>query len=293
MKCVIITGISGSGKTTALKFFEDIGYFCVDNLPPSLFPSLIELFNKPNCEIRNIAICIDIRCGNLFNEFFTYLSNQKNEKRLFEILFLDCCNEVLLKRYKETRRNHPLAKNESLISGISKERELLNYIRKKSDYIIDTSHTLARDLKQEINNIFIENKNFENFIITVLSFGFKYGCPTDADLIFDVRFLPNPFYIEELKYLTGNDAPVSEYVMKYEESKVFLEKLTDMAQFLIPNYIKEGKRQLIISIGCTGGRHRSVAIANALYKELLSKNYSVSLEHRDINEDINRGSRKL
>ena len=206
----------------------------------------------------------------------------------FEILFLDCSDEVLLKRYKETRRRHPLAKGERLITGIVRERELLSHIRRKSDYIIDTSHILARQLKQKINDIFIENKEFDSLMINVLSFGFKYGIPNDADLVFDVRFLPNPFYIEELKPLTGNDISVHDYVMKYEESNIFLNKLLDMINFLIPNYIKEGKNQLVIAIGCTGGKHRSVTLANELYNELNKLQYSTIITHRDIDKDIKK-----
>lgn len=285
MKYVILTGMSGAGKSTVLKFFEDIGYFCVDNLPPSLIPKFIELCDKPGTEIEKVAIGIDIRGGKLFDDFFTYLLEIKSEKHLFEILFLDCSDEVLLKRYKETRRRHPLAKGERIITGIVRERELLSDIRRKSDYIIDTSHILARQLKQKINDIFIENKEFDSLMTNILSFGFKYGIPSDADLVFDVRFLPNPFYIEELKPLTGNDVLVHDYVMKYEESNIFLNKLLDMVNFLIPNYIKEGKNQLVIAIGCTGGKHRSVTLANELYNSLNKLQYSTIITHRDIDKD--------
>ncbi len=285
MKYVILTGMSGAGKSSVLKFFEDIGYFCVDNLPPSLIPKFIELCDKPGTEIDKVAIGIDIRGGKLFDDFFTYLSEMKNENHSFEILFLDCSDEVLLKRYKETRRRHPLAKGERLITGIVRERELLSDIRRKSDYIIDTSNILARQLKQKINDIFIENKEFDSLMINILSFGFKYGIPSDADLVFDVRFLPNPFYIDELKPLTGNDVSVHDYVMKYEESNIFLQKLLDMLNFLIPNYIKEGKNQLVIAIGCTGGKHRSVTLANELYNELNKLQYSTIITHRDIDKD--------
>lgn len=285
MKYVILTGMSGAGKSSVLKFFEDIGYFCVDNLPPSLISKFIELCDKPATEIEKVAIGIDIRGGKLFDDFFTYLSEIKNENHSFEILFLDCCDDVLLKRYKETRRSHPLAKGERIISGIIRERELLSDIRRKSDYIIDTSYILSRQLKQKINDIFLDNKQFNSLMINVLSFGFKYGIPSDADLVFDVRFLPNPFYIEELKPLTGNDVSVHDYVMKYDESKVFLQKLLDMINFLIPNYIKEGKNQLVIAIGCTGGKHRSVTLANELYNELNNLQYSSIITHRDIDKD--------
>lgn len=285
MKYVILTGMSGAGKSSVLKFFEDIGYFCVDNLPSSLIPKFMELCEKPGTEIDKIAIGIDIRGGKLFDDFFKYLSEIKNENHSFEILFLDCSNDVLLKRYKETRRRHPLAKGSRLIDGIVRERELLCNIRKKSDYIIDTTNILSRHLKQKINDIFLENKDFDSLMINILSFGFKYGIPSDADLVFDVRFLPNPFYIDELKYLTGNDISVHDYVMKYEESNLFLKKLLDMLNFLIPNYIKEGKNQLVISIGCTGGKHRSVTLANELFNALNKLQYSTIITHRDIDKD--------
>lgn len=288
MKYVIVTGMSGAGKSTVLNFFEDFGYFCVDNLPPSLIPKFVEIFSKPNMEIDKVAIGIDTRVGKLFDYFFTYLGELKSKTSDFEILFLDCSDQVLLKRYKETRRVHPLAKEERVISGILKERELLKDIRKKSNYIIDTSNILTRDLKQKINEIFIDNKEFKSLIITILSFGFKYGVPIDADLIFDVRFLPNPFYIEELRNLTGNDKPVFEYVMKFEESQVFLNKLNDMINFLIPNYIKEGKSRLVIGIGCTGGKHRSVTLANKLFSDLNNFGNSSVISHRDIDKDIKK-----
>jgi len=288
MQFVILTGMSGAGKSTALKFLEDIGFFCVDNLPPSLITKFIELCSKPGTEINQVALGIDIRGGKLFDDFFTCLSEIKNEDHNFKILFLDASDEVLLKRFKESRRNHPLAKGERIISGIKTERELLYNVKKKSDYIIDTSYMLSRQLKEKINDIFIENKDFDSLMITVLSFGFKYGIPKDSDLVFDVRFIPNPFYVNELKLLTGNDAPVRNYVMNYDESQIFLSKLTDMIDFLIPNYIKEGKNQLVIAIGCTGGKHRSVTLANEFYYSLQKSGHSAVINHRDIDKDSKR-----
>lgn len=286
MKYVIITGMSGAGKSSVLRFFEDIGYFCVDNLPPSLISKFTELCDTS--EIEKIAIGIDIRGGKLFDDFFTYVSEIKSDKNSFEILFLDCSDEVLLKRYKETRRNHPLAKNDRVVSGIIRERELLSDIRRKSDYIIDTSYILARQLKQKVNDIFLENKEFDSLMVTILSFGFKYGAPSDADLVFDVRFLPNPFYIDELKPLTGNDVSVHDYVMKFDESNQFLGKLVDMVNFLIPFYIREGKNQLVIAVGCTGGKHRSVTLANELYNSLQNLQHSAIINHRDIDKDYKK-----
>ena len=203
----------------------------------------------------------------------------------FEILFMDAEDSVLVKRYKETRRSHPLASNGRVDDGIRLERQKMDFLRKRADYIIDTSHLLTRELRQEIEKIFVNNEKFCNMMVTVLSFGFKYGIPEDADLVFDVRFLPNPYYIDELKPLTGNDKPIKEYVMGFDIAHQFLEKLTDMIEFLIPNYILEGKNRLVIAIGCTGGRHRSVTLANELYNRLEGGEYGIKIDHRDINLD--------
>ncbi len=286
MKSVIITGMSGAGKSSVLNFFEDIGYFCVDNLPPSLIPKFMELCSSS--DITKVAIGIDIRGGKLFEDFSLVIKSLKEQTSSLEILYLDSSDDVLLKRYKETRRSHPLAKKERLITGIEQERVLLEDIKSQADYIIDTSYILSRQLKEKINDIFIENKQFQSLMLTVLSFGFKYGSPNDADLVFDVRFLPNPFYIEDLKYLTGNNSPVSEYVMKFDESKIFLQKLTDMIEFLIPLYIKEGKNQLVIAIGCTGGKHRSVTLANQLFNSFQKSEHSAIITHRDIDKDAKK-----
>ena len=285
MRFVIVTGMSGAGKSTVLKFFEDMNFFCVDNLPPALIPKFAELCFEQDGEIDKVAMGIDIRGGKLFTDLFKTLSSLKEGGYDFEILFLDASDTTLIKRYKETRRTHPLSKGGSIEEGIKKEREILQDVKKNATYIIDTSNILVRELKEQINHIFVDNKKFESLIITVGSFGFKYGIPIDSDLVFDVRFLPNPFYIQELKELTGNDAPVYDYVMSFEESNIFLDKLTDMIKFLIPQYIKEGKNQLVISIGCTGGKHRSVTLANALYKNLKEDGHSIILKHSDIEKD--------
>lgn len=288
MKCIIVTGMSGAGKSTVLRFLEDIGYFCVDNLPPSLIPKFIELCSKPGTDIEQVALGIDIRGGKLFDDLFTCLSEIENENHKFSILFMDATDEVLLKRFKESRRNHPLARGERISAGIMRERDLLKDVKRRADYIIDTTHILARQLKEQINDIFLDNKDFDSLMITILSFGFKYGIPADSDLVFDVRFIPNPFYVSELKALTGNDVEVREYVMDCEESQIFIEKLDDMVSFLIPNYVKEGKNQLVIAIGCTGGKHRSVTLANELYSRLQKKGNSVIINHRDIDKDAKR-----
>ncbi len=287
MRFLIVTGMSGAGKTTVLKFLEDINYFCADNIPPMLIVKFAELFNHSN-EIENIALGVDIRGGRLFNDLFKGLKQLTDKGFDYDILFLDAEDSVLIKRFKETRRNHPLSKNGSIEDGIKKERELLKEVRRKADYIIDTSNILTKELKEQINNIFVLETDFDGLIITIYSFGFKYGIPPDSDLVFDVRFLPNPYYIPALKSLTGNDKAVYDYVMGFDESKIFLEKLLDMLDFLIPQYIKEGKTRLIISIGCTGGKHRSVTIANALYSKMTEKRKSVMLKHIDCKSDGRR-----
>jgi UPF0042 nucleotide-binding protein len=286
---IIVTGMSGAGKSTVLKFLEDIGYFCVDNMPPSLIPKFAELCGNPSSGIENVALGIDIRGGRLFGELFTFLSEVKEDNGKYEILYLDAKDEILVKRYKESRRNHPLAKKgDRIMMGIMRERELLVDIKKRADYIVDTSHMLTRQLRSQLSEIFLEDKGFDSLMITVLSFGFKYGIPADSDLVFDVRFIPNPFYIAELKPLTGNEVAVRDYVMKWEEAQEFLEKLTEMCAFLIPNYVREGKNQLVISVGCTGGKHRSVTLANELYNNLKKAGHSVVIAHRDIDKDAKR-----
>lgn len=291
MRFVIVTGMSGAGKSTALKMLEDVGYYCVDNLPFALIPKLAELTRMPNEEINKIALGIDIRNKNSFSEFEQILDELKETGFEYEILFLDSRDDVLIKRYKETRRNHPLAGDGRVDKGIEKEREKLAFLQRKADYILDTSNMLTRELQQELNKIFVQNKEFKNIYVTVLSFGFKYGIPSDADLVFDVRFLPNPYYIEHLRHQTGNDEEIREYVMANDRAKEFLGKLVDMIQFLIPNYISEGKHQLVIAIGCTGGKHRSVTLANELFEALEhDENYGIKIEHRDIEKDAKRKS---
>lgn len=286
MRFVIVTGMSGAGRSTALRALEDAGYFCVDNLPISLIEKFSELIYPGNTEVTKVALGIDIRSGKAFNELAATLEELTVAGVNYEILFLDSSDEVLVKRYKETRRTHPLAQNGRVADGIQEERKRLEFLKKQADYIIDTSNLLTRELKQELDKIFVQNKNFKNLVITVLSFGFKYGIPTDSDLVFDVRFLPNPYYYEELRKLSGNDKPVQDFVMGFEVSHRFLDKLIDMIQFLIPNYVLEGKNQLVISIGCTGGKHRSVILANKLYERLRNNaDYAVRIEHRDIEKD--------
>ena len=279
--------MSGAGKSTALKMLEDIGYFCVDNLPVPLIPKFAELLAVPGTEMNKAALGVDIRSGQSFQELANVLKVLDEGGCQYEILYLESSDDVLVKRYKETRRFHPLAGSDGRVEdGLKRERELLGFLKKKADYLVDTSHMLTRELKAELNKIFVRNKEYKNLYITVLSFGFKYGIPNDADLVFDVRFLPNPYYIEELRPMSGNDQPVRDYVMNNDTAKQFLTKLTDMVEFLIPNYISEGKTQLVIGIGCTGGKHRSVTLANELYEALKkTDSYGVRIEQRDIGKD--------
>lgn len=290
MKFVIITGMSGAGKSTALKMMEDIGFYCVDNLPIPLLEKFVELSELQNAELQKVALGIDARSGQALDELREVLDRIEAKGEDFEILFLDSDDSVLVKRYKETRRSHPLAPNERVDKGIALEREKLAFLKERADYILDTSQLLTRELKTEIEKIFLKNQDYKNLFITVLSFGFKYGIPVDSDLVFDVRFLPNPYYVEGLRAKTGNDAEIQEYVLQFKEAHTFLDKLNDMIEFLIPNYIAEGKNQLVISIGCTGGKHRSVTLANELYKRLSGKTeYGLKIEHRDIGKDALRG----
>ena len=284
MRFVVVTGMSGGGKRTALKLLEDVGFYCVDNLPVSLLDKFVELVSMPGAEVSKVALGLDIRSDQKFGEVEDALENLRKKGYVFEILFMDCSEKVLLKRYKESRRMHPLALDGKRVEeGIRIEKEILRTIRKRADYVIDTSNLLTRELKEEIDRIFVRNEEYNSLMINVVSFGFKNGIPADADLVFDVRFLPNPFYIDELKNHTGNDKEVQDYVMGFPEAHQFMDKLTDMMLFLIPNYIKEGKYQLVIGIGCTGGKHRSLTLANALYERLKDQgNYSIKLTHRDV-----------
>lgn len=291
MKFVILTGMSGAGKSTAIKMMEDIGFYCVDNLPIALLEKFVELSDlQQNTELQKVAVGIDIRNGQALTELRDTLNRIKAAGVHCEILFLDAEDSVLVKRYKETRRNHPLSGNERVDKGIEEERKQMAFLKERADYIIDTSRLLTRELKTELDKIFVQNQDYKNLFITVLSFGFKYGIPADSDLVFDVRFLPNPYYVEGLRAKTGNDEEIQDYVFQFQEARVFIEKLEDMLNFLIPNYITEGKNKLVIAVGCTGGKHRSVTLANELYRRLsVKKEYGVKIEHRDIGKDALRG----
>lgn len=287
MRFVIVTGVSGAGKSTALKMLEDARYFCVDNLPIQLLEKFASLIPEIHGEdVQNVALGIDARSGRALDELEVVLDRMKEAGYEFEILFLDAEDRVLVKRYKETRRSHPLAMTGRVDEGIRIEREKMRFLKERADYIIDTSHLLTRELKQEVEKIFVDNQEFGNLMVSVLSFGFKYGIPADSDLVFDVRFLPNPYYVDELRPLTGMEDSVFEYVMNSSAAQEFADRLEDMVRFLIPHYVKEGKTNLVIAIGCTGGKHRSVTLARELYGRLLkSGQYGFRLEHRDIEKD--------
>lgn len=294
MRFVIVTGLSGAGKTEATRSLEDLGYFCVDNLPPKLICKFAEACQQSDGKIDKIALVMDIRGGIFFDDLFETLHSLKENELKYEILFLEASDDILVKRFKESRRSHPLAPDGRVINGIEEERKKLREIKDRADNIIDTSKYAIRDLREKLNLLYGSGTTTERPLsITVVSFGFKYGIPMDSDLVFDVRFLPNPFYIPELKPFSGNDEPVKKYVLEKDETKEFMSKIEDMLKFLIPNYVKEGKRQLIVSIGCTGGRHRSVAIANAIYETLNNDGFKATIEHRDVNEDVSRGAKKL
>ena len=281
MEFVIITGMSGAGKSQAMKAMEDIGYYCMDNLPPALLPKFAELCYQSKRTIDKIAVVVDIRGGIFFEDLFKGLEDLNEKGLRYRILFLNAEDDVLIKRYKELRRPHPLNPNGRIIEGIVEERKLLKEVKGRANYIIDTSKLTIGMLKEEIAKIFVEGKELRKLTISVVSFGFKYGMLLDADLVFDVRFIPNPYYIPELRDLTGEDESVRKYVFAWKQTKLFSTKLIDMLEFLIPYYIKEGKAQLIVGIGCTGGKHRSVAIAKSIGNELRQNGHRVIVSHRD------------
>lgn len=282
MRFVVVTGMSGAGKLTAQNMLEDMGYYCVDNLPVPLIVKFAELLRDSGRD--KVVLGIDVRADQSFDEVLAALDEINAMNIKYEMLFLDASDATLLKRYKETRRNHPLAPEGRVADGIEKEKAILESTKAKADYIIDTSNLLTRELREELERIFVKDENYKSLMVNITSFGFKHGILQDADLVFDVRFLPNPYYIEELKHKTGNDPEIYDFLMKYDETKMFLDKIKDLLDFLIPNYIKEGKNQLVIGVGCTGGKHRSVLLANEIYKLLKNENcgYGVSLTHRDL-----------
>lgn len=281
IKMVIITGMSGAGKTVALQSFEDLGYFCVDNLPPALLPKFVELMSESTNKMDKVALGIDLRGREFFDHLWEALDDLTERTWLIpHIIFLDAKDSTLVTRYKETRRSHPLAPTDLPLKGIELERELLADMKARANIVLDTSDFKPKDLREKITDVF-SAPDQEAFRVNVTSFGFKYGVPIDADLMFDVRFLPNPYYIPQMKPLTGLDEEVSSYVLKFNETHKFLEKLTDLISFMLPHYKREGKSQLVIAIGCTGGQHRSVTIAEYLAK-YFEKEYKTHVSHRDV-----------
>lgn len=283
MRFVIVTGMSGGGKSTAMKMLEDAGFYCADNMPVALIDKFAELLAMPNSGIQKAALGLDVRADQSFKDIKKIIASLQASQYSVEVLFLESSDQVLLKRYKETRRLHPLSSDGDIMQGITEERKLLTSIRETADYVIDTTNLLTRELKAELDRIFVNNEKYNSLMINVVSFGFKNGIPQDADLVFDVRFLSNPFYLDDLKHKTGLDKEVQDYVMAYPEAHEFLDKLSDMISFLIPNYVKEGKYQLVVAIGCTGGQHRSVTLAGELFNRFRNQGeYGLTLRHRDI-----------
>lgn len=284
MELVIITGMSGAGKRTALQIFEDFGYYTIDNAPPSLIEMMMTMV--AGTKKRKIAFGIDIRSGKLLNDLLPTLSKLKERKIKYTMLFLDASTKVLITRFKENRREHPLSNGAQLETYIEKERDKLELLKKRADLVLDTSDTLVKQFREQILELFIKETEFVPISITLLTFGFRKGVPEDADLVMDVRFMPNPYYIKELRPLTGNDKAVQDFVLKDESSHIFMNKFIDLLDFLLPEYIKEGKNRLVVAIGCTGGRHRSVTAANIVYAHLIKTHKNAILLHRDINSYV-------
>ncbi|UNC90788.1 RNase adapter RapZ [Candidatus Contubernalis alkalaceticus] len=282
IRFVLITGLSGAGKTEAIRCFEDLGFFCVDNLPPTFIPKFAELCLHSEGKISSIALVCDVRGREFFLNLMEALKTMESMGFQYEILFLEATDERLIRRFKETRRRHPLAEQGSISEGIKEERKLLEKFKGKADLIIDTTDLAPKELKEKIKEFFSKERDKNSILVSVVSFGFKYGIPMDADLVFDVRFLPNPHYVDSLRPLTGNDFSVKEYVWQWVITRQFFQRLRSFLKFLIPCYVREGKTQLVIAIGCTGGKHRSVTISNELSNVLKEYNYQTTLEHRDI-----------
>lgn len=284
MKITIVTGMSGSGKTRAIRYLEDMGYFCIDNMPPMLIPKFTEMLTLANGKFNNVAIVVDIRVGDMINQLVEQVLSLRKNKYDVKLLFLNADNETLVKRYKETRRSHPLDNSKGLLASIEQERQILSKLLTEADYVIDTTGLKSNALPEKLKEIF-SSRTTNDFEVNVMSFGFKYGMPLDADLVFDVRCFPNPFYIAELKPKTGNDREVQEYVMGFPEAEEFVKKLTELLDFLLPLYIEEGKSSITVAMGCTGGKHRSVTMANKLGEHFGNGEYEVNVNHRDIGRE--------
>lgn len=285
MQYTIVTGMSGSGKTRVIRYLEDMGYFCIDNMPPMLIPKFAEMLTAANGKFNNIALVVDIRVGEMINELVEQVSRLKERGFDCILLYLNADDETLVKRYKETRRAHPVDNPNGLLASIQAERKMLEKLYSAADYVIDTSNLTIQELIQELKKIYSSDDPAHAIEINVMAFGFKYGVPVDADLMFDVRCFPNPFYVDALKKKTGNDKEVQDYVMSSSSAVAFLEKLEDMMKFMIPLYIEEGKVSLTIAIGCTGGKHRSITMANKLAEYLQSIGYKANVVNRDIGRE--------
>ncbi|MVB11817.1 Nucleotide-binding protein [Caprobacter fermentans] len=283
MEFLIVTGLSGAGKSRAMDALEDIGFYCADNIPPKLIPTFYELSRQAKGTLSHVAVVTDIRGGDMFSSLLETLDQMKSDGKDYKVLFLDANDYVLVNRFKETRRKHPLADNclGSLDQAVRLERDVLRLVKERADYVIDTSLLSPAQLKKRISGLFLGDAS-DALMIHCISFGFKYGVPAEADLVFDVRCLPNPYYVEELKNLTGLDEPVRSYVMKWDQTKGFVRRFMDLIDYMIPLYCGEGKSQLVVAIGCTGGHHRSVTLAELLYNHLLQQNLRTSVNHRDI-----------
>ncbi len=282
MQLLIVTGLSGAGKSTALKALEDMGFYCVDNLPPALIPEMAQLCDQTQ-EVERVALGVDTRGGVFFQGADLALSELKKRGIPYEILFYDASNKELVRRYKETRRAHPLGGDDSMLEeSIEKERTILSSLRDEADRVIDTTNMLSRQAREMLLRLYGQESFDKSIRISVVSFGFKHGLPQEADLIFDVRFIPNPYYDQALRPLNGLDKPVCDFVFSYDESHVFLQKTQDMLRYLLPRYVTEGKTRLVVGIGCTGGQHRSVALAQALADGLVRDGYKVKVAHRDL-----------
>lgn len=282
VRLVIITGMSGAGKSQVVRSLEDLGYFCVDNLPPALIPKFAELCEQSAGKVSKVGLVVDIRGREFFDQLMQVLEDMEKQGFMYEMLFLEASDETLIRRYKESRRRHPMAPHGRISEGISRERDRLEHVRGRATHIIDTSDLPTAKLKEKIAALFGGEVESERMTITIVSFGFKFGIPLDADMVFDVRFLPNPFYVESLRRKSGIVPEVSEYIGKWPITQQFMEKLSNLVDFLVPHYVREGKSQLVIAIGCTGGLHRSVYVAHKIYEGLRNKGYKVNVEHRDI-----------
>ncbi|KGP76218.1 glmZ(sRNA)-inactivating NTPase [Desulfosporosinus sp. Tol-M] len=281
VELIVITGLSGAGRTQSMQSLEDQGFFCIDNLPPSFLVKFAELCAQSRGKVSKAAIVCDLRGGEFFSSLSEALSNLEKEGFHLEVLFLDASDETLIRRYKESRRRHPLSPHGRVLDGIQAERQQLEELRIRADNIIDTSDLSAQELRSQVADLFCKERGLGQMAVSVLSFGFKYGSPMDADLVMDVRFLPNPFYVEMLRPLTGEHTLVQEYVFENPIAQEFMEKYLALLEYILPNYVQEGKNHLLIGIGCTGGQHRSVAIAERVGQFLKERNYAISIKHRD------------